>query len=53
MLSINRDGHFLLIEAVKKITSQNQLTETVTVKMTASVNTHIFRGGSLIKCRLS
>jgi len=29
MLGINRGGHFLLTEVVKKIASQNRLTETV------------------------
>ena len=52
MLSINRGGHFLLTEAVKKTASQNGLTEAFNLNMTASINTSIFRGGLLIKARL-
>ena len=46
---INRCGHFLLTKAVRKSASQNLLTETITIKMTASVNGIIFEGGPLIK----
>ena len=52
MPSINRGGHFLLTEAVKETASQNRLTEAVTIKITASVNTPIFRGGHIMKNRL-
>src|SRR6185437_767754 len=38
MPSINRGGHFLLTEVVKKIASQNRLTEAVTLQWSASVN---------------
>jgi len=53
MTSINRGGHFLLTETVKETASQNRLTETINIKVTASVNTPIFRGGPHIKTRLS
>jgi len=49
---INRDGHFLLTEVVKETTSQNRLTEAVNIKLTASINTPIFRGGYPISARL-
>ena len=52
MAGINRGGHLLLTEAVKKTAYQNPLTEAVTIKMTTSVNTPIFRGGFLIKAHL-
>ena len=41
MPSINRGGHFLLTEAVKKTASKNRLTEVVNIKITASVNSPI------------
>ena len=47
MPSINKDDHFLLTEAVKESASQNILTEVVNIKVTASVNTPIFRGSYL------
>ena len=47
MATINRSGHFLLTETVKQTASQNRLTEAVDIKVTASVNTPIFRGGYL------
>ena len=40
---INRGGHLLLTEAIKETTSQNPLTETVNVNVTASINTPFFR----------
>jgi hypothetical protein len=43
MISINTGDHFLLNEAVKKTVSQNRLTETVDNKVTASVNTLIYK----------
>ena len=46
---INRCGHFLLTKAVRKSASQNLLTETITIKMTASVNGIISEGEPLIK----
>jgi len=49
---INRGGHSLLIKTVKESALQNQLTEAVTIKMTASINTHISGDGPLIKTRL-
>ena len=52
MPAINRGDHFLLTEAVKKTVSQNQLTEADNLNVTASVNSPIFEGGSLIKVRL-
>ena len=45
MMGINKGGHSLLTEAVNKNVSQNRLTEAVTLGVTASVNTAIFRGG--------
>ena len=53
MPSINRGGRFLLIEAVIKTTSKNQLTEVVDFNVTASVNTPIFRGEHVINDRLN
>ena len=53
MSSINRGDQLLLTEAVKEITSQNRLTETVNVKVTVSVNTSIFIDIYLLEARLS
>ena len=47
MLGINRDGPFLLTEAVTKTTSENRLTEAINFNMTVSVNTPINRCGYL------
>jgi len=52
MLAINRGVHFLLTEVVKKTTLQNRLTEAVTVRTTASVNSSIFGGGLFLDVRL-
>ena len=43
MPNINRGGQVLLTAAVKETVSQNRLTEAVNLKVTASVNTTIFR----------
>ena len=53
MHSINRGGHLLLTETVILTASENQLTKAVDFNVTASVNTPIFRGGYVIKDRLS
>ena len=52
MLVINRGGHFLLTEAVKKTASQNRLTEAVSVRTTALINSSIFGGGLFLDVRL-
>jgi hypothetical protein len=49
MTGINRGNHFVLTVAAA---SQNPLTEVVTIKIPASVNTPIFGGGRLINARL-
>jgi hypothetical protein len=52
MLAIYQGVHFLLTEAVKKTASQNRLTDAVTVRTTASVNSSIFGGGLFLDVRL-
>ena len=47
MATINRSGHFLLTEAVTKTASKNELTGTVNLKTTASINILVFTGGML------
>ena len=52
MASINRDGHFLLIETVTKTATENQLTEAANFNSTASINRRIFRAFTFTTARL-